>query len=759
MQSTRPLEKFCFVYRDVLVRGVGTEWVEDPEKLEELLMLPVNLGWLHKAIVRAPTSVLLKEVIRRPREAKDGERIALLHLLLTRLVRYLPKRMVFQNGLQQSDVIRRKHAVETLGMILWAAFQRPFVDFKQQVVGLMCEGDHAEAFFEDLIAELYVTARDDDEEEEMRVLAMKVILVLLTGCNILQQNSIVDHFRSRSASVIEMQDFLVTECSIAPMKEMGFQSWALLCEYRKHEARNPFSEYLEKLEVSRAHEYVFNLRSVLEACTNDLVRSTTGTYFAKRLQEDLVEWMDSTSDTLIALAGRFTSAFGAWISGMDAKEITEQKASVSHGSGDTDILRKALPPLLVKDPEMRCDLALWVRVRFLLFWLYEIFTIPRGRSSSWITILAEHDVAPWSGGHGGSLPQPLGCSPAVLQIFTFVSFVLQSNTSTGSAAKVALLTLRCFTENKYLLSLLFTVCFEDSTGLNALHVFERQRAAWEGSVAYVPASRRVDAKDSAVAIVRRNIEDESSMQCVDRSLAAVLYKQLACLLFGLSSSRAGSKLDEVICGRVIDVIHRLIVFQSRNVRSDERRLLLGIEWQFVIGGVLQVLNALSRQEVCVGNQHVFLSLCSRAAHVINMLLVSNCLNEIEKRGLIRAIIFEKNPIEILSNKLATTDSLVENGSARILQSEFANLRTVLFHFSAAAMMIEQHDPEKLSKADQSALEKELENKIENGLSNVQLKPGDRLSDGFQLFVESSEERNILKDFLHELLIDHNIKTR
>jgi len=558
------------------------------------------------------------------------------------------------------------------------------------------------------------------------------------------------------------------------------------------------------MSENSAHSFMFSLRLVLEECNKHLAESSQGK-FTSHVEDSVLELVESASEGFIRWGAQIGSSFGAWISG-----IPDTAAPSGSAGGSVKEQHLSVPPALGEgQPPALLNHMLWLQVRFVLLTVYELLCGTGG--DLWMRVCAEHDVPPWASDTGTrkQIPSPVACPPILLDIFTLTTFCLHANTKPAAlSTHMSLYIIRCLAESSLACALLFAMGFEGPERVNELSVFERRGAQRDGLLAFVHASPPRVASKSTSSTPNELEERKQSLRVnlaraskgfVEKSLAAVLFRQVSCVLLEHAtphSSQSGAELESqhditaedavalngarskrihhhananlrsrsgALCLFAIESLHRLILFQRREVKQEDVAL-LGIEWGLVSAGLFTLLEALSegpqRFKDLSGTK--FVHLCAQVFHVINLVLCSSQETSLERLLFIHEILSRRAAIERLGELLERDPDLSAQGGSRLAQHDMGNLSIILFHFAHALMKIEEIAGDEVatdtsttaSKLTKHALpSKEVQSMLAHGLTTLRLKPHDRLRDGYQRFTETSEVRIPLREFLTQLVSD------
>ncbi|GBG27695.1 Hypothetical Protein FCC1311_039182 [Hondaea fermentalgiana] len=807
-------DAFCTAVTD-LVKRRRHAVVETDDAWSQLLDEEVNHAFLRATLEHASQAQLLAPVAVfsavRP--------MPLTHVLVRRLLESVQRKkdggQVHNREDDAEELIRRKHALEMLAVLIGGIMSRHYVDFEEQALRMLCSMDDAETVFGRLLEEVSGIA---EREDELANEALVVLLALTMACEHLQRNSLLDHFRVRHEAVAKGLGAVLARSERTMQHEAVFAEYGLLCHHRKHESRNMFAQHLRETSVNDTHRYLFSLRAVLADFNTQFVRSTTGTY-ARGDENDIFGWVDMASESVISWGGQLTSSLGAWITGLDVSAEANSKASKA--AQQERARCSAESPILVQSPELKCDAALWARAQLMLLFLYEVCSMRISQGSNvWMRVLTEHDAPPWAAADGHSLPQPLRCADVFLETLTFLTFCLQANTSTPFSTHVALLVLRGLVENVQVSTLLFAVAFEDTSNVDNLHVFHRQKEMRLGSLAFVPAVKQQNrpqrglsaagTSNSSEAERHRRSLESMSMRVVEKSLAAVLYHQVAAVLLEFASDEKSTSLQGqsdagqhhhhdhdhhqqqpqqsdpspkssshtaaprtglhheeavrhgagAVCARAVDLLHRLIMFEKRTFGTKAPHgaaLLLGVDWVFVSRGLFCLLDRLANGPTTFAGFTAarYLDLCVHVVHMLNLILDSDLQDDRSRVLFFLEILRHRVVIEKLGAVLERDHSLASIGGPRVVQHDLANLRNILFHFSAVVMMLEESPEVEMTSAERSKRDQEILERLATAASTLRLAPHDRLRDGFQRYVETQHERALLRDFIVRVISDCN----
>lgn len=783
MRSSRS-SYFCGAVTD-LVKRKQHKHVTTDEAWNRVLDEQVHHGFLRKTIEQASNNLLLAPVA----VYSTVKPMPLTHILIRRLLASMKienTSNVSTSSSAQNDedsaskLIRRQHALEMLAVLIGALLARQYVDFEEQALRLICRLEDSEEIFGRMLEQVSQIVVSEDE---IALEALIVMLAMTMACEHLQRNSLLDHFRVRHEEVSRALFTTLGRPERTAQHEAAFAELGLLCHHRKHESRNMFAQHLRECSINDTHRYIFSLRGILEDLNSQFVRCTTGTY-QKQDQDDIFGWVDMASESMINWGGQLTSSLGAWITGFNSDGKSDHPSPSSIDSSISAAGRKPCdPPVLSQDPLLVCDAALWARAQLVLLYVYEVFSM-RGRQGEnvWLRVLAEHDSPPWAAADGHSLPQPLGCGDVFLDVITFLTFSLHGNTKTPYSTHIALLVLRCLTENVQILTLLFAVSFENASNVDGLRVFERQKSVRDGILAYVPAVKQQQHQQqnkggtgssgasSEGEAYRRSLEN-MSMQVVEKSLAATLFQHVAMVLLEHARTDADGSQEQIpedhprhgagaVCARAVDILHRLIIFQKRTFGTNAPQgasRLLGIDWVLVTRGLFALVDRLAKGPKTFSGftPERFIDICIHVIHLLNLLISSDLQDERSRVLFLLEILKHRKVVEDLVSVLERDPSLVDLGGPRIVQQDLGNLRHILTHFMGTVALIEDEQAQELTGANRSKRDMEILGHLAERVSSLRLRPHDRLRDGFQRYVETQHERALLRDFIVRTISDCN----
>jgi len=187
--------------------------------------------------------------------------------------------------------------------------------------------------------------------------------------------------------------------------------------------------------------------------------------------------------------------------------------------------------------------------------------------------------------------------------------------------------------------------------------------------------------------------------------------------------------------------------------------MLGMDWHLAWKSLFSLLDCLSRGLTGFPDLTParFIGLCAHGIHVINLFLSGDLLSDVETVLFMYQVLCNRSTIDNLASILEADECLSQqNGARRIVQQDLANLRTIIFHFTAVVMILEsKSDPSAKDNGEhsESARQKHIISKIAEGSGNLKLKPHNRLRDGFQRFVETVEETHFFRDYIGNLVND------
>jgi hypothetical protein len=365
-------------WSDILGGSVESRWTGSESAWSELLLLPVNAPWLARA-VRGASDARLTGPARC--WALGGRVAALSHVLLLLLVAELRRPLGAGAGPASSAFMRRRHALETLGVFSVGLLERPSIDFKSQILALFCPMESAEAFFADLLSALVglalfslpgvdgeapaagtlagappgaasvaasalaadarkARAAEVEAHAYLRSLALRLLLALATGAENLQRNSLLDHFCVQHAAVERLLESALAGGDSGGAGGGGSGGWsledlevcsallALLCNHRKHETRSPFRAFVKTTGGTNvAFAVLFSLRDELAALNRALGAACQGSTLSLMDLAGVLNLVETASDGLVAWGSNIGSAFGAWVAGASSSAAAVAAAS------------------------------------------------------------------------------------------------------------------------------------------------------------------------------------------------------------------------------------------------------------------------------------------------------------------------------------------------------------------------------------------------------------------------------------------------
>jgi len=411
-------------------------------------MLKVNVHWLRKNLSTCSLDQLTQPV-------RNDQWLS--QCLVMKLIDTIQK-----GEAGNESLIRERHALEQLGVILFSLIDRPFSDFNNQILVLFCNLEEADGFFGRLFSLLYkvsVQTRKDvigDSRQYFQLLSMYSLLLLSCGCENLERNHIVDHFVVNHTMICQLLDHMMIQQGHVALQEVSVSLLALLLNHQKHEAKNMFAHHLSVMSTNTIHMFCFSLLAVVSDINDLLDRCCRGS-IRDHSHDGLASFMESTSEIVISWGSQLSSTLGAWMIGVPAAE---------------DPIHN--PTFINKTPELTkgvyCGENIWLRVRFVLLALYELVSNNKYRDS-WLDVIVQHDVPPWASDGHSSQQLPVACPNLVLQMMQLSSFGFHCGDS--SFEQVSLIILQCMAEHPMMSRLLFAQNLENSKDIQELRLFRR----------------------------------------------------------------------------------------------------------------------------------------------------------------------------------------------------------------------------------------------------------------------------------------------
>eukprot|EP00048_Salpingoeca_helianthica_P018162 m.241064 g.241064 ORF g.241064 m.241064 type:complete len:657 (-) comp23915_c0_seq1:59-2029(-) len=211
--------------RMVLREKFGQLWEqllkgEDPSQgketfWQELFLLKVKSEFLEKQIAAIPEEQLLAQ--------KDS-----INTIFGVFARYL----------KDENDIRVANVLQTMAVLLAAIFKKKFANFGFDVVNLLVGFDQAEAFMKDLLRSLQQLLKPQSPAV-LRGLTLNLLVVLATATDNVNENALLEYFMLHS--IFETIALLLRTKDLRDMHgPVILFLLALLVNYRKHEAPNPY---------------------------------------------------------------------------------------------------------------------------------------------------------------------------------------------------------------------------------------------------------------------------------------------------------------------------------------------------------------------------------------------------------------------------------------------------------------------------------------------------------------------------------------
>ena len=604
----------------------------------------------------------------------------------------------------------------------------PCIDFSQDVFTILCSISTAEEFFCDLVGNtVQVLLLKNRKCRYLKRMSLALLLVVSTACENLQQNSAVPFLVQHNEQL--WNGLCQAFESVYVIQEEALALTTLLCNHRKHEARNPFVEQIRGASVAQIHACLYALDQHLLYSIHGISKE-----ISTAARNTLLAWTEDTASFIIRNGVEVTSLLGAWIAGTPADVgPTETQAKQQRLKGTSSFQEKSVVPRLSQTSGATLSLPKWIRSRIALLSLYELLCSSGGKI--WLDEFLLHETPSWA--TGGSevfdspdMKHPIACPNIFARTLTLVSFGM--NSEAPYAALLSLNILRCLAENELACRLFYAVSLENEKDVVTTKVFER----------------RPD-----VGLFTRNMQDSLYTHALGKSLRPgdqprfaiiCVALRLTCTLLLNTCQDVGSasKAGQIVT-KTVAIVQRFLVFQAR-MQHQMNLAVIGIDWEALWQTLFVVLERIVTTGFKDLNDAEELTLHKMLVTVFNL----GVHKKQEQRVLLYYVVVRNRSLLEDWRQYLVNSRQRAAVVQRLIQREMQNLRAIVGHFSsltgAEYLQEDGMNKEKRAAMLQSILEKE---------ETLKLRSFDPLGATFEAFCEGSTDIFVLKAFTRHLIAD------
>uniref|UniRef100_A0A6B2KZK1 Armadillo-like helical domain-containing protein n=1 Tax=Arcella intermedia TaxID=1963864 RepID=A0A6B2KZK1_9EUKA len=157
--------------------------------------------------------------------------------------------------LKNEHPVRVSNALLTLSIFLKCIFERKYHNFGYDSIHLICGLDRRETFFKDLLTSLsniLLTA----ESDEMRILALNVLINIVTATDNINQNTLLEYFLINDMYDTIIQTFVTSTCE--KLRSGALFILMILVNYQKFESVNSYLSRLRSNPADKIQIFLVN---------------------------------------------------------------------------------------------------------------------------------------------------------------------------------------------------------------------------------------------------------------------------------------------------------------------------------------------------------------------------------------------------------------------------------------------------------------------------------------------------------------------